>query len=110
MKEAFRPINCDGCSACCMGLASPPFDDGEDDDAIYNGMPEALRNDYEAKCDALYKPEGGFRPGVFPPGVISLPCFWLDIDAKRCRHYEHRPATCRQFTVGCDQCVDFRTE
>jgi len=26
-----------------------------------------------------------------------LPCFWLDLDSRRCRHYPFRPKVCREY-------------
>lgn len=32
-----------------------------------------------------------------------IPCLWYDEAAKRCRHYEHRPETCREAVVPGDE-------
>lgn len=33
-----------------------------------------------------------------------LPCVWLDIETKRCRHYDYRPQACRDFEVNSQLC------
>jgi Fe-S-cluster containining protein len=39
----------------------------------------------------------------------SLPCIWFDAEAKRCKHYEHRPEACREAVVpGDEDCGLFR--
>ena len=36
------------------------------------------------------------------------PCLWLDVATRRCRHYEHRPGTCRDFRPGSYSCLQWR--
>lgn len=36
------------------------------------------------------------------------PCIWLDLITGGCRHYELRPAVCREFEVGCKSCRAMR--
>lgn len=33
-----------------------------------------------------------------------LPCVWLDLNSKRCQHYEHRPQACRDFEINSQLC------
>lgn len=41
----------------------------------------------------------------------SLPCLWFDEVKKRCRHYDHRPAACREAVVPGDEfCHEFRAK
>jgi Fe-S-cluster containining protein len=37
------------------------------------------------------------------------PCIWLEPDGT-CRHYDHRPLVCRDFEVGGEDCLRFRSE
>ena len=36
------------------------------------------------------------------------PCYWLDQDTKRCKHHDRRPAVCRDFEIGGDDCRRLR--
>lgn len=44
-----------------------------------------------------------------PEGELDGPCLWLDLDSRRCRHHDHRPQVCRDFEVGGQGCLDWRT-
>lgn len=36
---------------------------------------------------------------------LEVPCLWFDLETKRCKHYEHRPETCRDaIHPGDDAC------
>lgn len=39
---------------------------------------------------------------------VLQPCIWLDMETRRCRNYEHRPPTCREFVPGCEVCLEDR--
>lgn len=45
-----------------------------------------------------------------PPtqGQLDTQCTWLDRDTRVCKHHLHRPQVCRDFEVGCQQCLDWR--
>jgi Fe-S-cluster containining protein len=30
----------------------------------------------------------------------ALPCFWLELETKRCKHYKYRPEVCRDHFCG----------
>jgi Fe-S-cluster containining protein len=34
----------------------------------------------------------------------DYPCLWLDRETGRCRHYDYRPSTCRDFEPGSSDC------
>lgn len=40
----------------------------------------------------------------------NIPCLWLDLTTGQCKNYEHRPAVCRDFDVGCISCRMLRKE
>lgn len=86
MSDENLPIidSCEGCGACCLEQGSPPFL-GPDDPELAALPPFVLasyRTGMAGRADA------GWNDGV--------PCFWLDLNSRRCTHYEHRPAICRE--------------
>ncbi|HZY87595.1 MAG TPA: YkgJ family cysteine cluster protein [Gemmataceae bacterium] len=105
-------VRCDGCGACCMEIGSPPgyaacvpppglapYDPDDDDYRRFLAMPAELRAELTAYHDGL---RAGGR------GRGGSPCLWLDLETRRCRHYEWRPDCCRLFEVGCGSCLDWR--
>jgi len=83
-------VTCDGCGVCCNEMGTPPFVRHE----IYD-LPPHLRD--EVLQREIKEPD---REGSMQP------CYWLENG--RCKHYEHRPATCRDFEVGCEACLSYR--
>jgi uncharacterized protein len=106
------PTSCDGCGACCLTMTSPPgyaalfpppgvaaYLADESDLARLQEMPEVvvaeLRTYYEQRRAASDKSEG--------------PCIWLDMETRRCKHYEHRPDVCREAVeLGDGYCFEWR--
>jgi Fe-S-cluster containining protein len=39
---------------------------------------------------------------------IPAPCFWLDQQTNRCKHYDLRPRVCREFERGGPECLAWR--
>jgi Fe-S-cluster containining protein len=37
-------------------------------------------------------------------------CLWLDMETRRCRHYEWRPNCCRDFLLGDGACLSWRKQ
>lgn len=87
-----EPANCDGCALCCLYQPVPPFTDDE------LGI---IRKDLRAGINK-YTRATWYRSGQA--------CLWLDKEAGTCKHYEHRPAVCRKFDRGGEQCVELRVE
>jgi Fe-S-cluster containining protein len=83
--------SCDNCGACCMGMLWPPFDD---DEAIPAKLDEELGRLQDGAAERM-------KSGDFA-------CVWFDKTTRRCKHYEHRPRTCRAFEPGCDICHEDR--
>ena len=81
---------CIGCGACCMMMTVPPDCGEPEDDAWWESLPESLQEEIGAV-------EG-----------YGQPCIWLDIETRRCKHYEHRPPTCRKFNPGNAVCEEDR--
>lgn len=98
--------DCKGCGACCRHVGHPMFrfDQGErsngeeipDEDAFL-ALPEPLKQEMR-----------DYRVRLFRDGDdYGEPCFWLQPDGT-CKHHEFRPAACRDFEVGSEDCLRFR--
>jgi Fe-S-cluster containining protein len=91
--------SCDGCGACCMAMNSPPFLGPTDPE--YLELPDELRKDYDQRMDQR-EADGWPEP---------VPCFWLDQETRKCKHYEHRPDVCRHALERSDEgCHGWRKE
>lgn len=108
MTISLPVLSCDGCGECCRHQVMPPFvpdffgpDLRNDEfDAFKRDWPElaaGLKAEYERKT----------RENDWPD---DAPCFWFDQATGRCKHYEARPEICRDFEVGCDDCLRYREE
>lgn len=88
--------SCDGCGACCSLMMMPPFED--EDDAMY--VPPEL----EAELDEVW------QASLSDPTLsrIGKPCFWFNVETRKCKHYEFRPAICRRFEIGNPICREDR--
>lgn len=95
--------NCDDCGACCMDQVSPPFVGLDDFNGVYDVEFAMLPADLKAEYYAYYAP-GGPREKL-PP---EAPCYWFDLETKRCKHYEHRPRICRDFAINGKGCKRHR--
>lgn len=78
-------MSCDNCGACCIGtLVELRFGDM---------IPPELTEEIEGKT-YLRRIDGH--------------CILLDMETRRCKDYEHRPVTCRNFERGGGTCGYFR--
>jgi Fe-S-cluster containining protein len=107
---------CQDCTECCDEIGLPPFEVRNPDlgpqgrafvercgvehqgwlaldTELFVAMPPGLRAEHAAMLRDL------------PDNPEGRPCAWLDRSAKRCRHYEWRPAACREWVPGCVGCV-----
>ena len=66
-------------------------------------MPDELKQEILAlmRVDAS-------REGSRATGELDGPCVWLDLDSMQCRHHQHRPRVCRDFSVGSRGCQEWR--
>jgi Fe-S-cluster containining protein len=94
---------CRGCGACCLHLVWPPFFRIEDREWMRLGRerPELVA---EIEIDRIRRRQFGLG------GEYVAPCHWYDLATRRCRHYEYRPAVCRDFEPGEEDCRCFRAE
>jgi len=105
VKESLNVIeSCDGCGACCLVVTQPPFyqvfeDEGEE-------AWERLKRDRpDLFADLLA--DGQRRRADGDPSY-GTPCFWFDVETRKCRHYEFRPHVCQEFEIGSFDCHDAR--
>lgn len=85
-------VSCDNCGACCMRMGVPPF--STDDDIEWDRLPPELQQEiieFQQRED-----------------WASLPCLWLDLETRRCRHYDLRPDVCERFVPGNPICLEDR--
>lgn len=89
-------VDCHGCGACCLHVGYPPLValPGDED---WDRLPEALKIGIDFAMQ-----DGRSENG--------LPCIWLDLDTRRCLHYDLRPSVCRKFPRGGLSCLTFRAE
>ncbi len=98
-------LNCGGCGACCSLCGHPPFRNAEiHAHADGLGMPLELWRKVWAEINAIKSDDGLSRCAA------KLPCSQFDPRTKRCRIHKYRPARCREFNIGCDDCLRFREE
>lgn len=86
---------CADCAACCRGRTVPPFDGRADPELLT--LPEHLRKEL---IPLLTDAAGECAD--------EAACAWLDLRTLQCKHYEHRPAACRDFERGSFYCRLFR--
>lgn len=91
-------VSCEHCGACCRDMRVPLFEIGERNELPVN---EAAHNELAT-----------FREHVNDTLLASdkdyWPCCWLNLATMQCRHYESRPAVCREFEVGGEACLRHR--
>jgi Fe-S-cluster containining protein len=93
-------INCDGCGACCTGMTMPPFVPvaGEQEWEAFRLANPDLAVEIDAEYERM-RAEDGWHNG---------PCFWFDVETRKCKHYEERPEICQDFELGGEACLDWR--
>lgn len=92
-------LDCADCGACCLHVGHPPFlrfARGDRADPYWAALPPELQREVSDHIDNLQDHDMG------------QPCIWLDLQTRRCRHYEHRPQQCRDFEVGNYHCLRLR--
>lgn len=101
--------DCNSCGICCHHMGYPSFitesrpklSGGESQigEPAWINMPDSLKQDL-LEYIRNYKPPAGDN--------LDGPCCWYDAEHRRCKHHEHRPDVCRDFTVGGKGCLEWR--
>jgi|SRR5579859_1831184 len=104
--DSRRPLpvvtSCRDCGACCTEQAALPLSWYLAAQPL--GDPGAIPPELLAELRELLV---RFRGEGFPPD--RSPCIWYDAETRRCRHYDHRPAICREVVqVGDEVCRRWR--
>jgi Fe-S-cluster containining protein len=101
-----RAISCNDCAACCQHIGHPPFELD-----LRSGKPKLIPGKSESQAD-FWRFENAPRSArsayLKTEGHDGFPCIWLDKVTRRCRHYDCRPAMCREFERGGDDCLAIR--
>ncbi len=98
-RQPLPMISCDDkpCGACCMDMDHFPVANyamlQREKPSEAARLPQALREELEAGIDVVMRPE--YRG--------DQPCMWLDLETRRCKHYEYRPDACRFAVVPGDE-------
>lgn len=113
-----QPITCDGCGECCRHIGTPPgyalffppagqrimaWTIGTPDHERFKRMPATIKRKLREYYQRMWRKETPDRTG------FDMPCLWFDEATKRCRHYEWRPDICREFEVGGEGCLEWRS-
>ena len=77
-------------------MGHPHFYRSTGNDPHWNGLPDVLKKQVNDHIDSLTDIDMG------------RPCIWLDLETRKCLHYEHRPQMCRDFEVGNPHCLRMR--
>jgi Fe-S-cluster containining protein len=80
--------SCDDCAACCMRTPIPPFQPGEE---AQRDVPQSLLQPIQERIAA-------------DQHFDLLPCVWLNLETRRCSHYDLRPQACRDFEINSTLC------
>ena len=116
-------LDCRGCGVCCFHMGYPAFNLPNDHlEKLAAGIElsneDALQLGPAAKADLerWVRMPGKLRKELleeirsYQPvdGELDAACIWLDPATRLCKHHEHRPQVCRDFDIGCQQCVAWR--
>ena len=88
--------DCNGCGACCLHMAVPPYDDDE-----LLGMPDIVRDEMVG-----VRKTRSIQFAIY--GTDYIPCGFFNPITRQCRHYENRPAVCRAYEAGSDSCISLQ--
>ena len=94
---------CNSCGACCLHIGIPPFVSYDNDDFDFQALPDHLKQEIWSQSNRKFDPAE-----TTVSQDADNPCMWLNVETRRCRHYEHRPFCCREFRPGSEVCRDDR--
>jgi len=85
----------------------PPMHGYSEDDLEFRELPAELKRELIDRWDSVFGDKREKVNGRITDSV-GLPCVWLDVETRRCRHYEHRPVLCQEYQPGSDDCLELR--
>lgn len=98
MRRELPTIRCEDkpCGVCCFGQAALPA-------SWYVGLYPNLLGSLPVELQKeLLLARDRIVAGEFND---EMPCIWLDMQTRRCKHYEHRPELCKNAVkAGDDHC------
>jgi Fe-S-cluster containining protein len=135
LKKLPVVVDCNGCGVCCFHMGYPPFIKpqppitagelqneltlagktrtdpllkqtelrGRAGERWWHELPSDLKEDLEAFVTNYTVPNYGSDVESF-----DGPCYWFDMNSRRCKHHEHRPQVCRDFETGSTDCLEWR--
>ncbi|MDB4759904.1 YkgJ family cysteine cluster protein [bacterium] len=102
--------DCNSCGICCLNMGYPSYvttahsetgQAGSDiNEQAWVDMPESLKQELLLYIQNYQAP---------PKGELDGPCVWYDAARRCCKHHEHRPQVCRDFSVGGKGCLEWRS-
>ncbi len=94
--------DCEGCGVCCLQMGYPEYiydSEHGPDEEHWTNLPADLKQELLTFIENYQHP---------PEGELDGPCIWLDPETRRCKHHAYRPNVCRDFEVGCKDCLGWR--
>ncbi|MAI32512.1 MAG: hypothetical protein CMM07_12680 [Rhodopirellula sp.] len=101
--------DCDSCGICCLHMGYPSYVTTSasstnqtaplQDEQSWANMPDSLKQELLLYIENYQPPANGELDG---------PCVWYDAARRCCKHHEHRPQVCRDFSVGGKGCLEWR--
>lgn len=101
LPMADQPVTCEGCGACCMHMAVPPYDE-EERELLAANLPEVYAD--------LLAVEATRQVQLRVSGEECIPCGFFDMVTRKCRHHEYSPDICARFEVGGEFCLSIRRD
>ncbi|HBV63397.1 MAG TPA: hypothetical protein DEF45_10290 [Rhodopirellula sp.] len=102
--------DCNSCGICCLHMGYPSYvrnvqadtnQAGSDlNEQAWLAMPASLKQELLVFIQNYQPP---------PDGELDGPCVWYDAARRCCKHHEHRPQVCRDFSVGGKGCLEWRS-
>jgi len=87
-------------------MGYPPFirpDNKRMGEVWWHRLPENLKSELEAYIANYSLPNYGKNVESF-----DGPCCWFNQETRQCRHHQHRPNVCRDFSTGSRPCLEWR--
>ncbi|MBE3119060.1 MAG: YkgJ family cysteine cluster protein [Candidatus Atribacteria bacterium] len=92
---------CRGCGLCCLHMSVPPYDEDECD---------LLKENLPAIYEELAAIKRTRKLQLRVVGTDFIPCGFLDLATRTCRHHAHAPDICHRFEAGGASCTRHRID